>query len=370
MPSVSSATPFPALFTPFQLGRLSLTNRLALAPMTRASASPDGTVTPAMVAYYTKFARGGFSLLLTEGTYPDEAFSQGYLNQPGLANAAQTASWRPLTQAVHQAGAKIICQLMHAGALVQGNRFETTTLAPSAVTPKGEQMSFYGGQGAFPTPQAMNQAAIARVTESFVEAARRAVAAGFDGVEIHGANGYVLDQFLTDYTNQRTDQYGGSPENRVRLLAEVVQATRAALPPDVVVGIRISQGKVNDYTHKWAGGEPEAAVIFGALRAAGADFIHVTEFDALQPAFGDSGPSLAALARRYGQVPVLVNGNLNEPAQAQQSIVRGEADIITLGKGALANQNWPERVAAGQELVAFQPENFLFPRATLKPHEL
>ncbi|WP_220273451.1 oxidoreductase [Pontibacter diazotrophicus] len=124
--------------------------------------------------------------------------------------------------------------------------------------------------------------------------------AGFDGVEIHGANGYVLDQFLTDYTNRREDVYGGGTENRVRLLVETAQACREAVGEGFLVGIRISQSKVNDYTHKWAGGKEDDEVIFSALGQAGLDFIHVTEYHADQPAFKEGGPTLAALAKKHG----------------------------------------------------------------------
>jgi 2,4-dienoyl-CoA reductase-like NADH-dependent reductase (Old Yellow Enzyme family) len=363
-------TRYPHLFSPIELGTLKLHNRIGLAPMTRTSAHADGTATDQMQAYYSRFARGGFSLLISEGVYPDEEYSQGYHNQPGIANAAHISSWKDVTDAVHQAGAAIFCQLMHAGALVQGNRYQDHAIAPSAVVPKGEQLPFYGGQGPYPVPAEMTRADIQAVTASFARAAINAVQAGFDGIEIHGANGYLLDQFLTDYTNQRTDEYGGSTQNRVRLLAEVVAATRSAIAPKVPLGIRISQSKVNDYTHKWAQGEKDAGIIFGTLGRAGVDFIHVTEYRALSPAFGESGPTLVALAKQYGQVAVLVNGNLNDPESAEAMLAEGGADIITIGKGALANQDWPQKVAQGQELQAFLPENHLSPDARLKLHEL
>jgi 2,4-dienoyl-CoA reductase-like NADH-dependent reductase (Old Yellow Enzyme family) len=361
---------YPHLFSPLELGPLKLKNRIGLAPMTRTSAHPDGTATHQMLAYYTRFARGGFSLLISEGVYPDEEYSQGYLNQPGIANVAHISSWKDVTDAVHEAGAAIFCQLMHAGALVQGNRYTDHAIAPSAVAPKGEQLAFYGGTGPYPLPVEITPAGIQTLISGFVKAASNALRAGFDGIEIHGANGYILDQFLTDYTNQRTDQYGGSTENRVRLLAEVVAATRKAIGPEVPLGIRISQSKVNDYTHKWAGGEKDAEIIFTTLAQAGVDFIHVTEHQALKPAFSETGPTLVSLAKKYGQVAVLVNGNLNEPEKAESILADGGADLVTIGKGALANPEWPQKVAWGEELQVFRPENHLSPDARLKPHEL
>lgn len=343
------------LFSGVKVGGVSLGNRLSVAPMTRVSATREGLATDDMRAYYESFARGGFGLVITEGTYPDEAHSQGYWNQPGLANDEQAESWKKVTEAVHAQGASIFAQLMHAGALSQGNRFSDETIAPSAVPPKGKKMEMYGGSGDFVLPRELSREGIREVIDGFVAAAMRAREAGFDGVEIHGANGYVLDQFLTDYTNRRTDEYGGPAENRVRLAAEVAEAVREAVGSDFTVGIRISQGKVNDPDHGWAGGEEEAAAIFGGLAEAGLDYIHVTEAEAASPAFGE-GPTLAALAGRYGGgLPIIANGALESP-QAAEDMVEREADLVSLGKGALANMDWPNRVREERPLDGFDPE--------------
>ncbi|MFD3002103.1 NADH:flavin oxidoreductase [Pontibacter toksunensis] len=360
---------YPLLFSEGRLGNLQLRNRIGLAPMTRTSAEENGVPNETMRRYYTRYAKGGFSLLITEGTYPDEKHSQGYLNQPGIANEKHVAGWKEVIQSVHEAGAKIICQLMHAGALTQGSFYTKETIGPSAVQPKGEQLGFYGGEGAYPVPKEMSREDIADVVKGFAQAARNAKEAGFDGIEIHGANGYILDQFLTDYTNQRQDEYGGSTEGRVRLLVETVQACRKAVGEGFPVGIRISQGKVNDYTHKWAGEERDAETIFSALGRAGLDFIHVTEFNADKPAFNEGGPTLAALAKKYGKLPVVVNGNLNNPEQGESMLQRGEVDVITLGKAALANKDWVSRVAEGRDLEEFEPQRFFVPDAKVKEFE-
>lgn len=359
------------LLSPIQAGLLSLKNRIAVAPMTRISATEDGRATEDMVQYYARFARGGFGLVITEGTYPDLSCSQGYLHQPGIASEEQAASWRPVADAVHGAGAKIVMQLMHAGALSQGNHWKQETIAPSAVQPKGEQLGFYRGEGAYRMPREISTNEIAQLVKDFAAAATRAKSAGFDGVEIHGANGYILDQFLTDYTNQRTDRYGGSTENRVRLLVEVVHAVRAAVGNDYPVGIRISQGKVNDYVHKWANGQEDAQLIFGQLAAAGVTYIHTTENDAQAPAFGESnsdGDTLAGYAKRFGKVPVIANGKLGDPEAANAMLTDGKADIIALGKTALANRNWPQRAANKEALDEFD-FGLLQPLAHIKEHE-
>lgn len=353
------------LFSPLQLGELSLSNRLVVAPMTRISAADDGSPTPRMASYYRAFADGGFGLVITEGIYTDRLYAQGYLNQPGLTNAVQAEAWRPVIDGVHAAGGRIVAQLMHAGALSQGNRYRGHTAGPSALQPKGRQMEFYRGSGPYPTPIAMSQGAIAEVVAGFVDAAERAAIIGFDGIEVHGANGYLLDQFLTDDVNRRADEYGGGTSARIRLTAEVIRAVRAATGSSYLVGVRISQAKVNDFEHKWAGGEIDAQVVFSALTHAGADYIHTTEFEAWQPAFGSDGPSLAALAKRHGGLPVIANGSLHDPDRAAALLSTGDADLVSIGRGALANEDWADRVRHGRPLTIFDP-NILTPLATLE----
>ena len=342
-----------SLFTPLRVGALTLPNRLAVAPMTRVSATADGLTTAQMASYYEAFARGGFGLVITEGIYTDQAHAQGYLFQPGLADAAQRDAWRPVVDRVHAHGGRIVAQLMHAGALSQGNPHRTDTKGPSAVTPAGQQMTFYRGQGGYRTPEAMTIADIAEVVEGFAQAARRAQEAGFDGVEIHGANGYLLDQFLTRHTNLREDHYGGSLENRLRLTLEIIEAVRQSTGGGFVVGVRSSQGKVNDFMHKWEGAEDDAARIFGALGASPIDYLHTTEFEAWRPAFGEGGPSLAALARRHAAVPVMANGSLHDAMQAEAVLAREEADFVSLGRGALTHADWPARLREGAPHEAF-----------------
>lgn len=156
MPTDRSNAALHPVLTPTSIGALHLSNRLVVAPMSRVSTAGDGLPTPAMRRYYAAFAEGGFGLVITEGTYPDVAHSQGYANQPGIATDEQGAAWRPIVEAVHAGGAKMIAQLMHAGALSQGNRHRRETIGPSAIPPKGEMMPEYGGSGPYATPRAMN----------------------------------------------------------------------------------------------------------------------------------------------------------------------------------------------------------------------
>ncbi|MGV2908060.1 NADH:flavin oxidoreductase [Achromobacter sp. AGC25] len=353
-PAGDAQTAHATLFAPLRLGQeLHLPNRLAVAPMTRVSATAEGRVTAQMADYYEAFAAGGFGMVITEGIYTDKAHAQGYLFQPGLADDGQRDAWQTVVDRVHRHGGRIVAQLMHAGALSQGNPHRGSTKGPSAVLPIGQQMAFYRGEGPYRMPDAMSADDIAEAIDGFAQAARRAQEAGFDGVEIHGANGYLLDQFLTAHTNLRTDRYGGSVENRLRLTVDVIQAVRRATSAHFVVGVRVSQGKVNDFTHKWEGGEADAAQIFGTLGKQPVDYLHTTEFEAWRPAFGTVGPSLAALAKRHVSVPVLANGSLHDAAEADGMIARQEADFVSLGRGALTHADWPARLRAGQAHETF-----------------
>lgn len=357
------------LFQQTSISSLPLANRLAVAPMTRVTATSNGVPTEKMARYYSRFARGGFGLVITEGSFIDEAWSQTYAYQPGLANSGQAEGWQQVVAAVHSAGTKVIAQIQHAGALSQGNAYRNGTIAPSAVRPKGEQMKFYRGEGQYPVPREMTDEEIADVIESFGSAALRAVNnAGFDGVEIHGANGYLLDQFITNYTNLRTDRWGGDVAARMGVVVEVAKRVRATLGEGVPVGVRISQGKVNDFFHKWPEREHAAEVIFGSLVDAGMSYIHVTEYEAWKPAFGGAGMSLAALARRHAPgVSVIANGSLHDAARAVD-LASTDAEVIALGRGALSNPDWPQKLRGNHAMEPFAPE-MLTPLADLKQYE-
>lgn len=345
------------LFRPGHVGGIELKNRIVLAPMTRISADADGCATESMVAHYARYARGGFGLLITEGTYTDTLHSQCYAGQPGLATPEQAAAWAPVVAAVHGEGVPIFAQLMHAGALVLHNRYTNVSIAPSAVQPKGEQPARYCGKGPYSVPRAASSADITTAIAGFAQAARHAVEAGFDGIEIHGANGYLIDNFLTSYANQRTDRYGGSVANRVRLAVEVAEAVLAAVPSGFPVGIRISQTKVNDLEHEWEGGVEDARAIFGALGRIGLAYIHVSAHRGCGPVFG-TGLSLAGLARRFSGLTVVANGRLEDVATAEMLVARGEVDLVSVAKAALADPDWPRKVASGTPPIPFEPAIF------------
>ncbi|MEC5143128.1 NADH:flavin oxidoreductase [Chitinophaga sp. 212800010-3] len=341
------------LFQPFQLNGLQIPNRITVAPMSRASATLAGVPSNAMADYYERFARGGFGLIISEGLYTDQLFSQAYPHQPGIVTDAQINGWRRLNEIVNTHGSIFIAQLMHAGALSQ---HLTHTAAPSAVQPMGQKLKSYGGgDGAFPLPAAMSPEDIAHAVAGYVHAARNAMLAGFKGVEIHAANGYLPDQFLTPYTNLRTDQYGGTVPNRMRFIAEIIAAVRKEVPAGFIVGLRISEGKVNNFSYRWPGGADTARAVLTEVQKVSPDYVHVSAEGGswATTGFYDSGESLTGMTKRIVDVPVIANGGLEDTAVAGRVLEEGHADFISLGKGALANPDWPHKVRSGQALLPF-----------------
>lgn len=354
---------YPTLFSPGKIGTVELANRAIVSPMTRTSATDDGLATDAMVDYYTEFARGGWGLVMTEATYIDLEYSQGYGNQPGMASDAQQEAWRKVLDAVHAEGMPCFMQLFHAGAVNQGNNWVEGSVAPSAVPPLGEEIPRYNGRGPFQTPREITRGEMDQVAADFAAAAQRAIELGFDGVEVHGANGYLMDQFLTTYTNQRSDEYGGDIENRVRFHIDVMSTVRAAIDPAVPVGVRISQTKVNDLKYSWPGGDGDAQLVFGKLAKTGIDFIDCSAHLGCAPVFG-TDKSLAGLARRHSGLPQIANGKLQDPAEAERALTQGEGDFCAIAKGALADPAWPSKIAAGEAPIPFDP-GMTTPLATL-----
>jgi 2,4-dienoyl-CoA reductase-like NADH-dependent reductase (Old Yellow Enzyme family) len=354
---------YPLLFSEGQLGKLRLRNRALVSSLTRASATEKGIVTDQMRGYYKNFAGGGWGAVLSEAIYIDEKYSQGYAFQPGLANEEQADSWSSLVEGVHSEGGLIIAQLFHGGAVNQGNAWVTGSIAPSAVRPKGEQIDRYRGSGGlFQVPREITREEIFEVIASFVEAAKRAKSAGFDGIELHGANGYLPDQFLTTYTNLRSDEFGGSLENRLRFHVLTLEALRKALP-DFLIGVRVSQTKVNDLDYVWPGGEKDAADIFTAFERVGVDYIHVAAHLGVSSVF-DCPHSLSGLAKKHTRLPVIANGKLHDPLVAEQVLKSQEGDFCSIGKGALADPQWPKKVKQGEAPTPFMVE-MVSPYATL-----
>ncbi len=342
----------PAL-APGQIGRLHLENRYVLAPMSRASATEDGVPTLEMAEYYARFAQGGFGLLIAEGAYPQGTLSQSYANQPGLCTDAHQNGWADIASAVHKEGGKIVLQLIHAGAVSQ---VADQPKAPSAIQPQGQMLQMYGyKQGPYAVPEPFSEAEVLDVKAGFVQAAIRAQKAGMDGVEVHCANGYLLDQFLTPEMNTRAAPYGGSVENRIRLTCEIIAEIREVCAADFLVGVRLSQAKATQPDYFWQGGAKDAKIIFKAVKSAGADYIHIaSEIKGYEyHCTSTDGTKLTSFARDVTGLPVIANGGLNEPELAAKVLSENEADFLAIGKSAMVNPDLPSRIASGLMPRAF-----------------
>ncbi|MBB6451170.1 2,4-dienoyl-CoA reductase-like NADH-dependent reductase (Old Yellow Enzyme family) [Geomicrobium halophilum] len=347
-----------------------LKNRYIVGPMTRVSSEADGTPNERVHQYYERFAKGGFAAVITEGTYPDTQYSQGYEYQAGLATEKHAEAWEPIVRDVKAHGAKMIVQLMHAGGQSQGNYYTDTSVAPSPFQPPRNKVEVYGGKGEFPVAKEMTKDEIEDVKDSFVQSARYAQAAGFDGIELHGANGYLLDQFLSENSNKRTDEYGGSIENRVRLLVELIEDVREAVGEQMILGIRISQLKATNGTYKWPGGEQDAEEIFSKLGETDVDYIHLSDDDASTPGFGEGTMTMSEAAKRFSGKPIIACGSLSDPEKASRLISEGQCDFVAIARQALANPDTPNRVLNNKPLNTFDADSIMKPKAYVKDDEL
>jgi N-ethylmaleimide reductase len=334
-----------SLWTPTTVGAMSLPHRLVMAPMTRDRSTHEGVPTELNAEYYTQ--RASHALIITEGTQPS-ADGQGYLLTPGIHNDEQVAGWRKVIDAVHAAGGRIVIQLMHVGRISHPDNTPhgRQPVAASAIRPEGVMFTASGPQE-MPEPRALSTHEVVATVDDFRHAAAAAVAAGADGVEIHGANGYLLHQFLSDNTNQRTDRYGGSVENRIRFAVEVAAAVADEIGAERT-GLRISPGNpYNDIA------ESDTAELYPALlealRPLGLAYLHVMH--------GGDEALLDTLRAQWPTTLVLNRGGADVPTRARD-IDKGTADLVSVGALALANPDLVERLRAGAELNAPDPATF------------
>ena len=334
------------LFAPVRLGSLELKNRFVMAPMTRNRAG-EGTAPTALNAeYYAQ--RAGAGLIVTEGTQPS-AVGQGYPNTPGLHTDAQVAGWRLVADAVHARDGHIFAQLMHVGRIGHPVITGVQPVAPSALTPDGEVFT-QEGMKPFTEPRALETSELPGVIAEFVDASRRAVEAGLDGVELHSANGYLLHQFLADSTNVRTDAYGGSPANRARFVVEVAAAVAGAIGADKV-GIRVSPGGTFNAMVETEVEQTYAALIDG-LAPLGLAYLHITEGP--ETSFGE------ALAKQFGGVVIASTAFTGDSslATAQETIDTGHGDLFAIGRDFIANPDLVQRLRTGAPLNEQRTELF------------
>ena len=357
------------LFRPFTLGQLELPNRIVMAPMTR-NQSPGNVPNDKSVEYYRRRAAGGCGLIITEGTCPNHIAASGYPDVPYFWGEERLAGWKKVVDAVHGEGGKIAPQLWHCGGMRR-----------AGTPPEGDVNGY--------TPSGMNvpgkinrhimtQQDIDDVIKAFADGAADAKRLGFDGVEIHGAHGYLIDQFFWEGTNQRDDEYGGSLEKRSRFAVEVIEAVRHAVGPDFPILLRWSQWKQQDYSARLVDNPADLETFLSPLCDAGVDIFHCSARRFWEPEFEGSTLNLAGWVKKITGKPTITVGSVGltadfipepgettfkeaEPASLDELINRMEADefdLVAVGRAMIANPDWANLVKAerSSELHAFEKE--------------
>ena len=344
------------LFDPYALRGTQLSNRAVMSPLTRSRAVDNNTPNSLMATYYAQRATAG--LIITEGTSPSPN-GLGYPRIPGLYNDGHVQGWRQVTDAVHARGGKIVVQLMHTGRVghVANLPAGAEVLGPSAEVCPGEMWTDSQGSQPHSTSRAMSTDDIEAVVREYALAARLAVAAGFDGVELHAANGYLLEQFLNLNVNQRTDGYGGTAEGRNRLVLEVARAVAHEIGAGRV-GIRLSPYGVFNATGGFEGVDQQYLALVKELSALGLMYVHVLDHSALGappvPA------ALKAALRAAFDGPFILAGGYDK-AGAERALVEGQADLIAMGRAFLANPDLVERMRGDKPLNEADPSTFYTP---------
>lgn len=339
------------LFSSFQLGSLALPNRVVMAPMTRSRAL--GNVPNSLMReYYVQRAAAG--LIITEGTAPS-ANGLGYARIPGVYSDAQLAGWRDVVEGVHQAGGRIAIQLMHVGRVGHEKNVPAggKLVAPSAIQAAGSMYTDELGPQPMSVPKEMDEADLKQAREEFVAAAKSAVAVGFDAVELHAANGYLLEQFLNPKANQRSDAYGGSVEKRSRFVREVVEATAAAIGGERL-GIRLSP--YNTFNDLAVHDEVDAQYKDLAAGLKGLLYVHL-----LRNPHGGFPGTYAAVRERFGG-PVILNAGFDAKS-AEAALQEGQAELISFGRPFISNPDLVARMKDNAELASPNPNTFYTPGA-------
>lgn len=345
----------PLLFSETKLKSLSLQNRLVMSPMTRNRAIGN-IPNDLMAQYYAQRATAG--LIITEGTSPSPN-GLGYPRIPGIFSAAQIDGWKHITDAVHGRGAKMFMQLMHTGRIGHALNLPVggRVLAPSAVAAAGEMYTDTSGMQPNAMPQAMTDADITATIAEFAQAAKNAVAAGCDGIELHSANGYLLEQFIRPNSNQRTDRYGGSIENRARFVLEVAESVIGAIGKDKV-GIRLSPFGVFNDMPLYDAMEADYAWLAQQLNARGPAYIHLVDHSAMgAPPVPDS---IKATFRSVFNGALILSGGY-DAARAESDLASGKCDLVAVGRPFLANPDLVARWKAGAAVNMPDPSTFYTP---------
>ena len=343
-------------FEPAQLGPLTLTNHLVMAPMTRSRAL--GNVPNELMAeYYRQRATAG--LIITEGTSPS-ADGLGYARIPGLFNQEQTTNWQRITETVHHHGGHIFIQLMHAGRVFHPLNLPEGAegIAPSAIAAKGQMWTDEQQMQDQPAPRALRLEEIAKVRDEYVNSAKLALEAGFDGVELHAANGYLLETFLNPGSNQRTDEYGGSVENRARFVLEVTRAVAEAIGADRT-GIRLSPWGVFNDMANYPEIDETYAYLAEELQKIGVVYLHVVDHESM------GAPALPTktvdIIREKFTNKLILSGGYTTTERIEEALESGRADLVAIGRPFISNPDLVERLKTGQPLAESDQATYYAP---------
>ncbi len=356
------------LFQPFRLKGLALPNRIVMAPMTR-SKSPGQVPGDDVAAYYRRRAEGGVGLILTEGTSPEHKSASNDANVPAFFGNESLAGWANVVKDVKAAGGHIMPQLWHQGVVRHpgtGPYPDERSMSPSGLARPGKKVA-----------EPMTESDIADVIASFARSAGYAKELGFDGVEIHGAHGYILDQFFWDGTNERADAYGGTLAQRTRFAADIVRAVRKEVGDDFPIILRFSQWKQQDFSVKLAHTPAELEGFLGPLTDAGVDIFHCSTRRFWEPEFDGSDMNLAGWTKTITGIPTITVGSVSlnvdfinayrgEGSAADAShmdtllnmLERGDFDLVAVGRALIVNADWPKKIRAGEfeQLAPWKPE--------------
>jgi 2,4-dienoyl-CoA reductase-like NADH-dependent reductase (Old Yellow Enzyme family) len=337
------------LFSPFKLNGFNLKNRIGVAPMTRMSSPGDSIPRQDVLEFLVRRAQNDSAIVYTEAIVTDYESAQGYPKQARLTTQRQIDAWKPVVKAIQQEGAVAVMQMFHCGRMAWPEiNPAARVIAPSAVTPKQDNPM----TGApYTVPDAMTQFDIEHVIKGFVETARGAVEAGFDGIEIHGAHGYLINCFLSAYSNQRTDGYGGSVENRFRFAHEVIEAVRKVVPKERLLIFRVSNWGIADMEVSLFESKAEWQQMIRLLSDEPIDAISVSTYDYSEKAFG-TDQNMAQLTRAVTNLPIMICGKIYDRASADEALEH--ADIVLSAKSILLNPNWVEDIRAGKNLPLYE----------------
>ncbi len=340
------------IFSPFKLNSFTLKNRIGVAPMTRMSSPGDSIPRQDVLDFLVRRAENDAAIVYTEAIVTDYESAQGYPGQARLITQRQIEAWKPVVEAIRKEGAVSIMQMFHCGRMAwpqvnPANR----AIAPSAISPK--QKNPLTGEP-YPVPDEMSIFDIEHVITGFVETARGAIAAGFDGIEVHGAHGYLISNFLSSYSNRRTDEYGGSVANRYRFAHEIIQAVRRVVPPDRLLTFRISNWGVADMEVSLFEDKPEWQQVIKMLSKEPIDAISVSTYDYSAKAFG-TDQTMARITRDATDLPLMICGKIYDRATAEDALK--DADILLSAKSILLNPNWADDIRRSKELPLYKSED-------------